>query len=257
MRDGKSVDGCEEDGPVNMGEEHSPTRGVPSESDHAVDFVLDDLDTEDDEGLRMTLKEMQEAINDESHPQHEEALRESKKLAETMMPALESLRKQMSAQFDMSSVLKGIEFPTAKSLGLTGQSDSVMKSIGSAIPKVNLMPEIDWPSKLSEPVYTPPVIEPIHQSDFEELADSVAEAAREREERAERQVEMAAAQLDTLQAMAANLQQLNQQMESVDQRLSQSNKSDGRSFGWTITVGALTLAATIIGIVVTVILNQS
>lgn len=257
MRDDEIADDREEEGTVNEDEEQSSALGVHSENDHAVDLVLDDLDAEGDEGSRMTLKEMQEAIDDESHPQHEEALRQSKKLAETMMPALESLRKQMSAQFDMSSVLKGFEFPTAKSLGLTGLSESVMKSIGSTIPKVYGLPKMDWASTLSESAYTPPVIEHRYAQDLEEITDSIAEDAREREERAERQVEMAAAQLDTLQAMAANLQQLNQQMESVDQRLSQSNKSDGRSFGWTITVGALTLVATIIGIVVTVILSQS
>lgn len=85
---------------------------------------------------------------------------------------------------------------------------------------------------------------------------SLAEAAREREERAERQVELAAKQVEALGAVAAQLQQLNRRMESVDQRLDQSHRSSGRSFGWTITVGALTLVATIVGIVVAVVLSH-
>ncbi|MGL4832665.1 MAG: hypothetical protein ACRCWS_08860, partial [Propionibacteriaceae bacterium] len=256
MREDEVTDDREEDGTVNQDEEQSPALDVPPKNGHAVDLVLDDLDMEGDEGSRMMLKEMQEAIDDESHPQHEEALRQSKKLADSMMPALESLRKQMSSQFDMSSALKRIKLSTTQSLGITGLSETVMKGIGSANPK-DALPKMDRGSTLSKSAYTPTVIDSGYVQDLGEITDSIAEAALEREERAERQVEMAAAQLDTLQAMAANLQQLNQQMESVDQRLSQSNKSDGRSFGWTIMVGALTLVATIIGIVVTVILSRS
>ena len=67
---------------------------------------------------------------------------------------------------------------------------------------------------------------------------------------------MSAAQLKTLNTMAANLQQLNHQMEKVHQRLSESNQGDDTSFKWTITIGALTLAATIISIIATIVLSQ-
>lgn len=230
----------EEKTPANGSEKLSPDRG-----------------TQGDQDSRMTLKQMQEAIDDESHPQHEEALRQSKRLADTMMPALQSLQRQVAAQLDLRKAFEGITFPTAQNLGLTGLHKSFVKSIGSALPMPNVMPKMNWTSRPPESMPTPPAIDPAYQNDFEEIADGFAEAAREREERAQRQVEMAAAQLDSLQAMAANLQQLNRQIESVDQRLSLSNKSARTSFGWSITVGALTLAATIVGIIVTVILSQS
>lgn len=244
-----------ENTPVSAEKEPPSGRRLDSENREPSGFPLEDLVTKGAESSQMTLKEMQDAIDDDSHPQHEEALLQSKKLAETMMPALQSLQKQVTAQLDMSKMFPDIKFPSLQNLGLMGANETLMKSIGSLIPKPDLLPKMGWEAKLGESAYTPPIIEPMHR-DFEELADSIAEAAREREERAEHQVEVAAAQLDTLQAMAANLQQLNQQMESVDQRLSQSNKSDGRAFGWTIAVGTLTLAATIIGIISTFVLNQ-
>ncbi len=55
----------------------------------------------------MTLREMQEAINDESHPQHEEALRRSKELADALKkPAMRALNERVAEQISRISASK-------------------------------------------------------------------------------------------------------------------------------------------------------
>ncbi|WP_143223583.1 hypothetical protein [Actinomyces oris] len=67
---------------------------VSHENDDSVDSMMDAIEVEGGDGVRMTLREMQEAINDESHPQHEEALRQSKKLADALKPAMQALNER-------------------------------------------------------------------------------------------------------------------------------------------------------------------
>ena len=201
----------------------------------------------------MTLQEMQQAIDDESHPLHKEALQQSKKLADTMTTALEALKRQTSIHLDLTSQLQALHLPTPQELSLDNLTNYLNIGTTPKIPpihEVNLSTEHNVPTA---PIYRPTVAD---QFDFEEELEKIAEARREREAREESQFEMSAAQLETLNTMAANLQQLNHQMEKVHQRLSESNQGDDTSFKWTITIGALTLAATIISIIATIALSQ-
>lgn len=71
---------------------------VRHEDDESVDSMMDAIEVDGGDGVRMTLREMQEAINDESHPQHEEALRQSKKLADALKPAMRALNERVAKQ---------------------------------------------------------------------------------------------------------------------------------------------------------------
>ena len=221
------------------------------EDDESVDSMMDAIEVEGDDSVRMTLREMQEAINDESHPQHEEALRQSKKLADALKPAMRALNERVAEQ------ISRIRVPVSFDPKMVIQNDSFKKLVESVPPMKDIISKvyIDDVSAFPESAIVQPANEFQYRRNFEVTLDGIAEAVQERDERAERQVEMAAAQLDVLQTMAANLQQLNQKMESVDQRIYESNKSADKASCWGLIVGGLTLMVTIIGVFVTMIMG--
>lgn len=224
---------------------------VPHEDDESVDSTMDAIEVDGGAGVRMTLREMQEAINDDSHPQYEEALRQSKKLAEALKPAMRALNERVAEQISQ------IRVPVSFDPKVAIQNDSFKKIVESVPPMTGIIPKLytDDVSVFPKSAIVPPAIEVQQRRNFEVTLDSIADAVQERDERAERQVEMAAAQLDVLQTMAANLQQLNQKMESVDRRIDESNKSAGKASRWALIVGISTLIVTIIGVIVTMIMG--
>lgn len=221
------------------------------EDGESVDSMMDAIEVERGDGVRMALREMQEAINDESHPQHEEALRQSKKLADALKPAMQALNKRVAEQISRTQV------PVSFVPKVTTQTESFKKIVESASLMTDIIPKIytDDASVFPKSAIVSPPIEFQHRHNFEVALDGIADAVQERDERAERQVEMAAAQLDVLQTMAANLQQLNQKMESVDRRINESNKSADKASRWGLIVGVSTLIVTIIGVIVTMIMG--
>lgn len=228
--------------------DNEPDDEVSHEDDASVDSMMDAIEADEGDGVRMTLREMQEAINDESHPQHEEALRQSKKLADALKPAMRALNERVAEQ------ISRIRVPVSFDPKVVMQNDSFKKIVESVHPTKDIIPKVyaDGASVFPESAIVQPDNEFQYRRNFEVMLDGIAEAVQERDERAERQVEMAAAQLNVLQTMAANLQQLNQKMESVDQRIYESNKSADKASCWALTVGVSTLIVTIIGIIVTV-----
>lgn len=221
------------------------------EDGESVDSTMDAIEVERGDGVRMALREMQEAINDESHPQHEEALRQSKKLADALKPAMQALNKRVAEQISRTRV------PVSFDPKVTTQTESFKKIVESASLMTDIIPKIytDDASVFPKSAIVSPPIEFQHRHNFEVTLDGIADAVQERDDRAERQVKMAAAQLDVLQTMAANLQQLNQKIESVDQRIYESNKSADKASRWGLIVGGLTLMVTIIGVFVTMIMG--
>ena len=216
------------------------------EDDESVDSMMEAIEVEGDDSVRMTLREMQEAIN-ESHPHHEEALRQSKKVADALKPAMRALNERVAEQ------ISRIRVPVSFDPKVVIQNDSFKKLVESVPPMKDIISKvyIDDASAFPESAIVQPANEFQYRRNFEVTLDGIAEAVQERDERAERQVEMAAAQLDVLQTMAANLQQINQKMESVDQRIYESNKSADKASCWALIVGVSTLIVTIIGIIVT------
>ena len=224
---------------------------VRHEDDESVDSMMDAIEVDGGDGVRMTLREMQEAINDESHPQHEEALRQSKKLADALKPAMRALNERVAEQ------ISRIRVPVSFDPKMVIQNESFKKIVESTPSITDIIPKVytDDASVFPKSAIVQPAIESQYRRNFEMELDGIADAVQERYERAERQVEMAAAQLDVLQTMAANLQQLNQKIESVDQRIYESNKSADKASRWGLIVGGLTLMVTIIGVFVTMIMG--
>ena len=227
--------------------DNEPDDEVSHEDDASVDSMMDAIEADEGDGVRMTLREMQEAINDESHPQHEEALRQSKKLADALKPAMRALNERVAEQ------ISRIRVPVSFDPKVVIQNESFKKIVESVPPTKDIITKVytDDASAFPESAIVQSANEFHYRRNFEVMLDGIAEAVQERDERAERQVEMAAAQLNVLQTMAANLQQLNQKMESVDQRIYESNKSADKASCWALTVGVSTLIVTIIGIIVT------
>ena len=221
------------------------------EDDESIDSTMDAIEVDGGDGVRMTLREMQEAINDESHPQHDEALRQSKKLADALKPAMRALNERVAEQ------ISRIRVPVSIDTKMVIQNESFKKIVESVPPTTDIIPKVyaDDASMIPRSAIVQPAIESQYRRNFEVELDGIAGAVQERDERAERQVEMAAAQLDVLQTMAANLQQLNQKVESVDQRIYESNKSADKASRWGLIVGGLTLMVTIIGVFVTMIMG--
>ena len=217
------------------------------EDDESIDSMMDAIEVDGGDGVRMTLREMQEAINDESHPQHDEALRQSKKLADALKPAMRALNERVAEQ------ISRIRVPVSFDPKVTIQNESFKKIVESTSSITDIIPKIytDDASVFPKSAIVQPAIESQYRRNFEVELDGIADAVHERDERAERQVEMAAAQLDVLHTMAANLQQLNQKIESVDQRIYESNQSADKASFWALIVGVSTLIVTIIGIIVT------
>lgn len=224
---------------------------VSHEDDDSVDSMMDAIEVEGGDGVRMTLREMQEAINDESHSQHEEALRQSKKLADALKPAMQALNERVAEQ------ISRIRVPVSFDPKMVIQNESFKKIVESTPSITDIIPKVytDDASVFPKSAIVQPAIESQYRRNFEEELDGIAEAVQERDERAERQVEMAAAQLDVLQTMAANMQQLNQKMESVDRRIYESNKSADKASRWAFFVGISTLLVTITGVIVTIIMG--
>lgn len=224
---------------------------VSHRDDDSTDSMMNATEVNGGDGVRMTLREMQEAINEESHPQHEEALRQSKKLADALKPAMRALNERVAEQ------ISRIRVPVSFDPKMVIQNESFKKIVESTPSITDIIPKVytDDASVFPKSAIVQPAIESQYRRNFEETLDNVADAVQERDERAERQVEMAAAQLDVLQTMVANLQQLNQKMESVDRRIDESNKSAGKASRWALIVGVSTLIVTTIGVIVTMIMG--
>lgn len=192
----------------------------------------------------MTLHELQEAVEDESHPRHAEAVQRSKELAEQLKPAMERLRQTVLAQTGMRASLARTQETVARA--------ATFSAARVDIPKFD-MPKVDMAS---------PVIEQNQRwqhslrEQQEELERAINAGVKAKTERRRLEDQRAEQTLDVLASMDAHLAHLNARIESVDARIEAGNSSSSKVAGWTILVAVLTLLATVAGIVVTVLLSR-
>lgn len=197
----------------------------------------------------MTLHELQEAVEDESHPRHAEAVQRDKELAEQLRPAMDRLRQTVMEQS-----------------GMTEQLARIQKTVTASMPK--LTPSIDL-TKLAVPMVDMPkfnVPNPVTEQNQrwqgsmreqqEELDRAIEVGARAKAQRQQMDDHRAQQTLDVLVSMDAHLVQLNSRIEGVDARIEAGNTSSSKVAGWTIVVAVLTLLVTIAGIVITVLLSR-
>lgn len=179
----------------------------------------------------MTMDELKEALEDESHPRHIEAVEINKDLADKLAPLLAKLRESV---------------------------------IG---PRTKAIQEMVKASQISTPKFEPPVMPAVaqaramedfargQQAQMEEFHESMRKTQKAKAERLHRDDERSERTLAVLESMDANLRQLNMRIESVDTQIQKGNASGDRSFRWTLTVGVLTLIATMVGVGVTIWLS--
>lgn len=64
----------------------------------------------------MTIREMQAALEDETHPKHDQAIQCNKELVERLGPALENLQKTVLAQSGLTETMAKMQSTIAASM---------------------------------------------------------------------------------------------------------------------------------------------
>ncbi|MEV8232061.1 hypothetical protein [Micrococcus luteus] len=195
-------------------------------------------DGEDEDEPDFTFSELQEALGDESHPRHDEAVEVNRAMAERLRPRLlalnESVLRQIMPSMDLlrgprlSSILSDTSALSAVSAAETA----------AAVPKIEI-PKVNLPKVPTVPSYSIPERPEI---DYE----GIEEAARLRADREAQQDEQAALSLEVQQSMAAQLELLGQRMKGVEDEIRNGNSSSGKVAGWTLLVAVLTLLASVV-----------
>lgn len=196
---------------------------------------------------KMTFGEMRDALADENHPRHDEAIQQGKRMSTELGPAMEELKKSLSIPPGISQFAGNFkDLSVSARDASTALVDSV-KAIQPIISSVDVPPENDALQ------FTPPVAH-VSSFDFDEINEELNEAVREKEARQQRNDKIAADSLEVLQAMAASIQQLDQKLGDVEQRLIENDMTAKDSSGKTITIAAWTLFSTVLGIAVATVL---
>ncbi|MBD3688947.1 hypothetical protein H8R18_05240 [Nanchangia anserum] len=232
-----------QEGAQNMSDDEQE-QGPDTTPDDNLEAFLVDLSACDDEDP-MTLRELQEALEDESHPRHVEAVQRNKELAERLRPAIDSLQQTMIEQ----TGIKELQKTMAASVPKVMPSIDLSKLTGPAVDK----PEFDFMNSAIEQYQRQQRLIREAEEEFQRVTNAIADARAERQEMEDQRARQT---LDVLISMDARLVQLNSRIEGVDARIEASNTSSSKGAGWTITVAVLTLLATISGIVVTVMLSR-
>lgn len=182
----------------------------------------------------MTMRELQEALKDDAHLRHAEAVEVNKEIMAKLNPALAKLRQ---------SVLG----PQTKAIRGAFQG-------GVKIPTLEISTPITSPAVTQ--AHLAENIARDQQEWMDEYYESMRQAQETKAERRRLEDDRAEQTLAVLESMDANLRQLSTRIASVDTEIQKGNKSSGRMAGWTLAVGVLTLIATVAGIGVTLWLSQ-
>ncbi|WOO94253.1 hypothetical protein [Actinomyces urogenitalis] len=206
-------------------DEHESRRG-PDELDDLLEV------TSDDGTESMTMAELREALDDEHHPRHSEALRLNDELAKQIRPALAQLQEL---------------------------NQGVSNALSGAVARIRLpsiaMPEI--PFHAHEYEYQRRRAESFReqQTYLDRLAETAAEDAEEAHHRQELEDQRAQQTLAVLMSMEASLRRLSTRTDDLGEQIRSGNTSSSKAARWTIIIAALTLLATIVGIAATVVIN--
>lgn len=206
----------------------------------------------------MTFSEVEEALKDEAHPRHAEAVEINRETAELLRPTLDALNASVrKSMMPGLNALKGWK-PPILSPGVLEAMKPVLADRETLFQKMEPLALPRLPKELVEPpvAWAPTV-------DTEALEADAREAAEHRAERDARQDEQAELSLQALRSMAALLQeaQLEAQatraeMEAVKQEISAGNTSATEDARGMLQVGVLTLVATLASIFISWVLSQ-
>lgn len=206
------------------------------------DDDLDEFDVElpasegDEDGPVMTLRELREAVEDESHPRHAYAVKRQAELAERLRPAIAKLQESMLDQSGVKEAMNKFNSRIAQ---------KIVPKIKTGVDFNQVFgPSIDLPispsSKLVQQVNEP----------YSEIAEAAARSAEAREQRQQVEDRRAEDMLGVLISVDAQLGQLNSKIAGVDTQIREGNSSASRLTLLTLIIAALTLVATIVGIAI-------
>lgn len=203
---------------------------------HLDEFIVDV--PAGDEEHPISLRELQEAVEDESHPRHAWAVQRNKELAEQIKPAIERLQQTMFEQSGLRESLARIQ-------------ETVAKATTVSVPRADLpkfgTPKLDITNPMIEQNQRWQHTTREQQEGFERVTTAIVEARAERQRLEEQRAEQT---LEVLTLMEAHLVQLNNRIQNVDARIEAGNTTSSKVAGWTILVAVLTLLATVAGTVV-------
>lgn len=195
----------------------------------------------------MTVREVAEALKDEYHPRHTEAVEINRETAKMLRPMLDALTKSVMGNLDpVASVMRGIRPPSLPKIPESPVSEALQNA--EALSERMMPKPLDLVGPSVEKIFGSPQ----SMIDTKELTADIEAANRRRWEREAKQDEQAELSVQTLQAMAAQLEQAQaeaaatrSEMEAVKRELSEGNRSGGRLMLWTLIIAGLTLLATI------------
>lgn len=207
----------------------------------------------------MTLEEVSEALRDEDHPRHAEAVEINRETAERLKPTLAALNESIRASvLPTMNVLKGWKPPTL-SQEVTRAMVPLLKDQEALASRLRPVSQPELPDELTR-TFAPPT----PAVGLEETHESTIATAKARAEREARQDEQAELSLQALQSMAALLEQAQaearatrSEMEAVKRKISEGNESATEDARGMLQVGVLTLVATLGSIFITWVLSLS
>lgn len=195
----------------------------------------------------MTVREVADALRDENHPRHAEAVEINRETAEMLRPTLDALTKSVTGSINpAASLMRSMRPPSWPKIPGVPASEAPQNAGTTSDPTTpNLLDMVGPPvEKIRGP--SQPMI------DTMELTADIEAANRRRWEREAQQDEQAELSVQTLLAMAALLEQTQaeakatrSEIEAVKGEIIQGNRSGGRLMLWTLIVAGLTLLATI------------
>lgn len=166
----------------------------------------------------MELREIIEACKDKTHPRHNEAIKESEKLAK-------------------SFALRMAEYKKAYTQNMAPTLSEVKKSLSSLNSNpIKAPPQID--QLMIDRITAPQALSTVNK---QQVPEGIDQALQERTGREQQKHELAEKQYEAMAAMAANIKELREQQ-------AQSTKKDSHKANWNLTLVALTLLATIVSL---------
>ena len=170
----------------------------------------------------MTLDEVSEALEDEDHPRHAEAVEVNREMAAMLQPRLEALTKSVMGNVNpTASLMRSMRPPSLPKIPGSPVSEALHNA--EALSERMMPKPLDLTGPSIEKILGPPP----PRLDTTELAADIEAANRHRWEREAKQDEQAELSVQTLQAMAALLEQAQAEakatrteMEAVKRELS-------------------------------------
>lgn len=194
-----------------------------------------------------SVRELIEAVKDEDHPHHTEAVKRNQEIAERMKPLLASIKPPT------------VTFPESISRLISDSAAaSIAKSAADFSRQIDMTEQVK--NTLASQLHVSQPVLHAQVPNMDDYAASIEEALEEKRQAEEERIEREEKSIELLQAMTAQITESNRQisqlsagLEKINSSLQESDESAASAHksamcvGWlTFTVSALTLIASIV-----------